>query len=223
MPWERDQPALAELRSSCNSCRPSNHPPLRPSLQMTAPRAASSTTFSRGFTASQEHLRHLVSPSRFAFCSAPLSDLRTMVRMPRAASLALARRPRLPMLPSGQRVHRCGVLWPRRASSAPCSPCAMLALPSGVRLPAGGRTLAGLSALSSASVGPGLCLLPLGCRLPAGNRGPALLPSLGWPALLSCAWPPQACERAAPNSQGRGPKYSELFYLEPGSPHSPSG
>ena len=99
--------------------------------------------------ASQEHLRHPVSPGRFAFCSAPLPDLRTMARMPRATirsfrpvfdalsllillqnlnqNLALARRPRLPMLPSGQRVHSCGALWPRRASSAPCSPCAMVA------------------------------------------------------------------------------------------------
>ena len=46
-------------------------------------------------------------------------------------NLVLARL-RLPMLPSGQRVHRCGALWPRRASSAPCSPCVMLALPTGV-------------------------------------------------------------------------------------------
>ena len=36
--------------------------------------------------ASQEQLRHLVSPGRLAFCSAPLPDLRAMVRMQKATS-----------------------------------------------------------------------------------------------------------------------------------------
>ena len=36
--------------------------------------------------ASQAHLQHLVSPGRFNFCSAPLPDLRAMVRKPKATS-----------------------------------------------------------------------------------------------------------------------------------------
>ena len=72
-------------RSPCASRRTSDHPPLRPSLLMMIPREVLGTTFFTGLSvASQEHLRHLVSPNRLAFCSAPLPDLRTMVRRLRA-------------------------------------------------------------------------------------------------------------------------------------------
>ena len=117
--------------------------------------------------ASQNHLRHLVSPGRFAFCSAPLPDLRTMVRMPRPTSyqeLQTCLRRTLVADPAAEPESEPGLateaappawrpgqaqVWRLLASQgpmAPCSSCAMPALLTGARLPAGTRTLAGLRA-----------------------------------------------------------------------------
>ena len=56
----------------------------------------------------------------------------------------------------------------------------MLALQTGARLAASDRTLAGLSGLSSACVGPGLGLPPSGCRLRSRLPLVALLPAPSW-------------------------------------------
>ena len=69
-------------RSLCDSRRLSDHPLPRPSWMMT-PSGSFKHYFLAGFSvASQSHLRHLVGPGRFAFSSAPLPDLRTMVCIP---------------------------------------------------------------------------------------------------------------------------------------------
>ena len=87
MPRERDQPALAELPVSLRQPQAIRPPSASPLLADDDPSGSLKHYFLAGFfVASQSHLRHLVSPGRFAFCSAPLPDLRTMVRMPRPTS-----------------------------------------------------------------------------------------------------------------------------------------
>ena len=81
MPRERDQPALAELPVSTQA------PSASPLLADDDLLGSIKHYFLAGLSvASQAHLRHLVSPSRLSFGSAPLPDLRTMVRMPKATS-----------------------------------------------------------------------------------------------------------------------------------------
>ena len=81
MAWERDQPALAELPVSLRQPQDIRPPSASPLLADNDPSGSTGVS-----VASQEQLRHLVSPGRLAFCSAPLPDLRAIVRMPKATS-----------------------------------------------------------------------------------------------------------------------------------------
>ena len=73
------------------TCHPTPTPRAAPRLAPVCAQLRKSSQllghFLTGFSvASQEQLRHLISPDRLAFCSAPLPDLRAMVRMPKATS-----------------------------------------------------------------------------------------------------------------------------------------
>ena len=88
--------------------------------------------------------------------------------------------------------------------TTPGAPCALLALLTGARLPAGCRTLVCPSALCLPARALALCCPAAGCRLPAGSRDPAVVtgcphPSPGVPcpsrmavasgAALPAVWP----------------------------------
>ena len=156
MPRERDQPALAELPVSLRQPQAIRPPSVSPLLADEDPSGSLKHYFLAGFcVASQAHLQDLVSPERFAFCSAPLPNLRTMVRMPRPTSYQelqtclrrtwwLNRRLSLsPNLALGLQARRLLLLPLPNARACEGWPCSV----SRVRLPAGGRTLAGGSTL----------------------------------------------------------------------------
>ena len=81
------------------------------------------------------------------------------------------------------------------------APCALLALLTGVRLPAGGRTLVCPSALCLPARALALRCPAAGCRLPAGSRDPAVVtgcphPSPGMPCPSRMAVASGGCSSA---------------------------
>ena len=173
MPRERDQPALLSSRFPCDSRRTSEHLPLRPFLPMTIPRAASSTTFSRGSGWPAKRISGTLSaqvaspfPRRHSLIFGPRCVCRKppAIRSYRPASdalllqtplqiLALGRRLTLLPPPSCSSLYTCGASWPLGGVLSPGSHGAMLALLIGVRLPAGGRTVAGASLVACPLLG----------------------------------------------------------------------
>ena len=139
MPRERDQPALAELPVSLRQPQDIRAPSASPLLADDDPSGSIKHYFLAGlWVASQAHLRHLVSPSRLAFCSRHSlifgpwcvcpTDLHALLLQILLQILALGRRLRLPPLPSCRCVQTCGASWaggPLRplAPMAPCLHC----------------------------------------------------------------------------------------------------
>ena len=128
-------------------------------------------------------------PGRYAFCSAPIPDLRTMVRMSRPTSyqeLQTCLRRTLVADPTAEPKSEPGSGPAGEAtplSRPPDAMCVQWLTVHCLLVPAGGRTLVGASALPGLACTLAESLLRAGCRLPAGNRCP------GWVMCCTCATP----------------------------------